>query len=173
MRCFPMLLLLLASPSAHAAEWKAEDPTNRTVIELGAETLGAVLAKTGAKPGTEMPGEPGTSMATFPNGRKVVLSLNHCDDALKKCGGLMLMSFLNPPPGWNEARLNAAMVNHLSSHHFATIGFVDGPRSPMIMVRSIIAEFGMPQGQLYRELTDFALSVQTFDEVLKAPAAAK
>jgi hypothetical protein len=169
---FIALLLLAASP-ASAAEWKADDPANRKVIELGRETLAAVLAKTGAKEGTGMPGEPGTGMARFPNGRDVVLSLNHCDDALKKCGGIMLMSFLDPPAGWDEARLNAAVVNHLSSRHFATIGFVNGPKSPLVMVRSIIAEFGMPQGQLYRELTDFALSVEMFDEALKAAPRAK
>jgi hypothetical protein len=172
MRRLLMPLFLLAATPA-AAEWKPDDPANRKVIELGRETLAAVLAKTGAKEGKGMPGEPGTGMARFPNGHDVVLSLNHCDDALKKCGGIMLMSFLDPPPGWDEARLSAAILNHLSSHHFATIGFVNGPKSPMIMVRSIIAEYGMPQGQLYRELTDFALSVEMFADLLKAPAAAK
>jgi hypothetical protein len=173
MRRFLMSLLLLAATSASAAEWKPDDPANRRVIELGRETLDAVVAKTGAKKKVEKPGEPGTSMVTFPNGRDVVLSLNHCDDAVKTCGGLMLMSFVEQPPGWTEAMLTETMLNHLSSHHFATIGFVDGPKSPMIMVRSIIAEYGMPQGQLYRELTDFALSVEMFEDVLKAPAAAK
>lgn len=173
MHRFLMSLLLLAAAPASAAEWKPDDPANRKVVELGRETLAAVLAKTGAKEGKGMPGEPGTGMARFPNGRDVVLSLNHCDDAQKKCGGIMLMSFLDPPPKWDEAKLNAAILNHLSSHHFATIGFVNGPKSPMIMVRSIIAEFGMPQGQLYRELTDFALSVEMFEDALKAPATAK
>lgn len=173
MRRLLVPLLLLAAAPASAAEWKPDDPANRTVIDLEAETLRAVLAQTGAKEKPPAEARPGMSMATFPNGMTAILSLEHCDGAGKKCGRLLLVSFLEPPPGWDEARLNEALLNHSSGYHFLTLGFVAGPKSPVILARSIIAEFGMPRGQLYRELTDFAMSVRQVQQVLKTPVAAK
>ena len=168
-----MPVLLLAAEPASAAEWNADDPANRTVIDLAPETLRAVLAQTGAKEKPVARPEPGMLMAAFPNGITILLSLERCDGAGKKCGRLLLLSFLDPPPGWDEAKLNAALLNHSSGYHFVTLGFVAGPKSPVITARSIIAEYGMPKGQLYRELTDFAMSVKQVQQALKATAAAE
>jgi hypothetical protein len=173
MRRLMMSLLLFAAAPASGAEWKEDDPANRTVIDLGLEAVRAVLAQTGAKEKPAVGSEPGLLMAAFPNGINVLLSLEHCDGAGKKCGRLLLLSFLEPPPGWDEARLNQALLNHSSGYQFATLGFVAGPKSPVVTARSIIAEYGMPKGQLYRELTDFAMSVRQVQQVLKTPGAAE
>lgn len=173
MRRFFLPLLLLAAAPASAAEWKPDDPANRKVVDVGLETLRAVLAQAGAK---ETPGagpEPGTIMAKFPNGITIILSLDHCDGAGKKCGRLGLISFLEPPPGWDEAKLKEALLNHSSGYHFVTLGFVAGPKSPIILARSINTAYGMPRGQLYLDLTDFAMSVEQVQQLLKEPGGAK
>lgn len=166
-------LLLLAAEPVSAAGWKADDPSNRTLIDLEPETLRPVLAQTGATERPVASAEPGMLKAVFPNGITAMLSLERCDAAGKKCGRLLLVSFLDPPRGWDEAKLNAALLNHSSGYHFLTLGFVDGPKSPVILARSIIAEYGMPKGQLHLELADFAMSVEQVQQVLEAPGAAR
>lgn len=173
MRRLLIPLLLLAAEPASAAEWKAEDPANRTPVDLGPETLRAALAQTGAKERPVANAEPGVLKAVFPNGITAILSLERCDGAGRKCGRLLLLSFLEPPPGWEQAKLNEALLNHSSGYHFLTLGFVAGRKSPVILARSIIAEYGMPKGQLYLELADFAMSVEQVQQLLKTPGAAK
>lgn len=173
MRRFLMPLLLLAAAPASAAEWKADDPANRKVVDVGLETVRDVLAQAGAKDTPMAGAEPGTILAKFPNGITVLLSLEHCEGAGKKCGRLLLISFLEPPPGWDEAKLKAALLKHSSGYHFATIGFVAGAKLPVITARSINAAYGMPRGQLYLDLTDFAMSVKQVQRLLNEPGGAK
>lgn len=168
----PFLLLMLAAP-ASAAEWKADDPSNRKVVDVGLETVRAVLAQAGAVEKPSPSPEPGTILARFPNGMTIILSLEHCEGAGKKCGRLLLMSFVEPGSGWDEGRLKDALLNHTSGYHFVTVGFVAGPKSPVITARSINSAYGMPRGQLYLDLTDFAMSVKQVRDLVGAPGAAK
>jgi hypothetical protein len=168
MRRIVVPLLLLTAVPAAAGEWKEDDPANRQVIDVEPETLRGVLAMTGAKETAAPDMQPGTIAATFPNGSHVLISLERCDSAGRKCGGLMLWSFFEPPPGWDRARIKEALLAHSASYHFGTLSLVDDKERTMMMLRSVNADFGMLRGQLFLELVDFAMSVEQFEQALKA-----
>jgi hypothetical protein len=150
-----------------AQSWSPTDPANRELVAVNAETLRAALKTLGA---VEVAGAGSLSekiLAQFPNGSRVILDMQPCTPAAASCRRLVLASLFELPQSKKKSS-ESILLEYLARYPFVNLS-LSKDASKVLMMRSVMSDFGTPRGNLYMELVAFAHHVQQFRaEIQKA-----
>ena len=168
-----LALALALGALAGAAEaqvpWNPRAPENRqfrpafnyATVE---EVLNAIRARH-QRSGTN-PARP-LIVATFPNGRRAVLSLINCNADGSACRALGIQSSWVAPAGTAPARLNAAIEQFNRRYSFSK-AFVAANGRPTLQ-RYLTGDYGFIRGDLAVNLLVFANQAERFAEQVLRP----
>jgi hypothetical protein len=168
-RALVVALLAFGTSAASAQAWTPDDPSNRGVITVSAESLRTILKTMGATEVAAAKGLDDKILAEFPNGSRVILALQPCAKT-SDCRKLVLASVIELPALEPEASKDL-LLTYLGRFPFVNLS-LSKDRSSALMMRSVVSDYGIPRGNLYMELVSFAHHVSQFGTATRKAASA-
>jgi hypothetical protein len=166
------LLLLVGTVSAAEAavpNWNPKAADNGQLLPaFTPANVAAVLASVGARPqrsGND-PAAPAL-IATFPNGRRALLSMSACDAAGTRCKALSIQSF------WNKLERatpesTAQAIQRFNRRYAFSKAFLTPDGRPSLQ-RYLTADYGFVRGNLAVNLLVFADQADRFTKEFLEP----
>jgi hypothetical protein len=162
------LALASAAPAPGQVPWNPRAPENSQLLPtFNHATVEAVLASIRAgyqRQGSD-PARP-IIVATFPNGKRAVISLLSCTPDGAACKALGIQASWNPPPGAPPALL-AQAVERFNQRYSFSKAYVTSSGRPALQ-RYLTADYGFVRGNLAVNFLVFADQEERFmAEVLR------
>ncbi len=166
-----ILAMLAAGTAASAAAqvpWNPRAPENNQLRpSFNFATVEEVLGAIGAKyqRNATSPARP-LIVATFPNGRRAVISLLSCTPDGSACKALGIQSSWVTPPGVQAARV-AAAIEQFNRHYSFAKAFVAASGRPTLQ-RYLTGDYGFLRGDLAVNFLVFSNQADRFaNEVMR------
>ena len=169
MRILLSLLLLSLAAQVNAQSSEPDDPSNRELVQISAETVRAALQVLGAGEVPQAKPRADMMLAQFPNGSRFILRVSACTTPGSSCRTLSLVSFFELPPGLEREKVEDVLFDYAADHPFVNLSMAPDGHMPK-MSRDVVGHFGVPRGNLYVELVSFSKNVEQFRDALKAAA---
>jgi hypothetical protein len=167
-RIFALVLALFASASVAQVPWNPRAPENNQLLAtFNNATVESVLASIRAsyqRHGND-PSRP-VLIATFPNGKRAVISLLSCTPNGAACKALAIQASWNAPAGAQPAAL-ALAVERFNQRYSFSKAYMTSSGRPALQ-RYLTADYGFVRGNLAVNLLVFADQEERFmAEVLR------
>ncbi|MDB5672244.1 MAG: hypothetical protein JWO25_3203 [Alphaproteobacteria bacterium] len=163
-----LLALAIAAPARAQVPWNPRAPENNQLFPAFSEaTVGTVLSDIRARY-QRQPGDAARPIivATFPNGKRAVVSLLACTSNGSACKALGIQASWNPPAGAPATQLVQAVERFNQRYSFSK-AYLTAAGRPALQ-RYLTADYGFIRGDLAVNLLVFADQEEKFmAEVLR------